>query len=225
LLNRGQEIREAGEGAERGSGGSGEAFGEEGREVVEGVGVELGEPILKVTPPPFEGIQLGGRRREEPQRHLLGQVERLGLVKGASVEQQQVELGGTGRREVVEEEVKALGVEQGQFQKEALAGLRLHGSVQVETLEAVGRGQQGLDPARGEPAAHEGEEPTATFLLCPHPPLWLPWLEGRRGVSQEVAREGRLKLRAVLRLFFGCERRGALGWARNLERTKACTAL
>jgi hypothetical protein len=86
------------------------------------------------------------------------------LVKDAMVEQQQGELGGTGRREVVEKEVKALGVEQGQFQTEALGSLRLHGSVQIETLEAVGRGQQGLDPASGDAAAHEGKEATATFI-------------------------------------------------------------
>ena len=140
----------------------------------------------------------------------------MGFVKGAIVEQQQVKLGGMGRREVVEEELKALGVEQGQLRKEALAGLRLHSPVEVRTLEAVGRRQQGLNSASGDAAAYDGEKATATFILRPHPPLLIPLLVGCHGVGQEAAREGLLKLRDVLRLFFGCERRGALGLARNL---------
>jgi len=41
----------------------------------------------------------------------------------------------------------------------------------------------------------------------------------------EVRTERGLELRTFLRLFFGCERRGALGLALNRCRTSRCTVL
>jgi hypothetical protein len=54
-----EEIGKAGEGAQGGSGVSGQSLGEEGREFVEGGGVALGEPILEIAPQPFDGIHSG----------------------------------------------------------------------------------------------------------------------------------------------------------------------
>ena len=131
-------MREAGEGAEGGSGVSVEAFGEEKRKFVEGLGLELREPILEIAPQPLDGIQLRRIRGKEQEGHIFGQAERLGFVKGAIIEQEEMETDGVGGSEVVEEEVKALGVEGGQFQKEALARQGFDRPVEVEALEAIG---------------------------------------------------------------------------------------
>ena len=45
-------------------------------------------------------------------------------MKGAIVEQQQVEAGGIGSGKMIEEELKAWGVEDGQFEKEAFPRAR-----------------------------------------------------------------------------------------------------
>jgi hypothetical protein len=138
LLKGGQEIREAGEGAKGGGRVGGEAFGEERGEVIKGGGVELGEPILEIAPQPCEGIELRGIGREEEQGDVLGQAERGSFVKGAIIEQQQVELGGVSRGEVSEEELKAFSIEGRQCEKETLASQRVHRPVPIEALEAVG---------------------------------------------------------------------------------------
>jgi len=74
-------------------------------------------------------------------------------VKRAIIEQEEMEVGRSDGSEVVEEELKALRIESGQFQKEALAGERRDRTVQVETLEAIRRGQERLDARGGNPAA------------------------------------------------------------------------
>jgi hypothetical protein len=68
---------------------------------------------------------------------------------------------------VVEEELKALRIEGGQFQKETLPGKGVDGPIQIQTLEARGRGDNGLDPTGGDPAALDRQQPTATFVLDP----------------------------------------------------------
>jgi hypothetical protein len=133
-----EEIGEAGEGAECRSRGSGQAFGEEEREFVQGLGMELREPIFEVAPQSLDGIYRRGIRREEQQGHILRQAESLGFVKGAIVEQQEMEAGGVGGGEVIEEELKALGVEGGQCQKEALSRQWFADPIQREALNPGG---------------------------------------------------------------------------------------
>lgn len=126
-----------------------------------------------------------------------------------------MELGGIGSGKVIEKELKALRIEHGEFQKETLSGLRFHGPVQVETREAVGCGQERLPPPGGDASAHDGQEPTATLILTPHAPLRIAALLRRVDVGQELRAERRLELADFSRLFFGWERRGALGLACN----------
>jgi hypothetical protein len=68
---------------------------------------------------------------------------------------------------MIEEELKALSIEGRQFEKEALPGQGFDGPVQVKALEAVRRGQEGLDTAGGDAATYNGQQPTPTFILCP----------------------------------------------------------
>ena len=136
-------------------------------------------------------------------------------MKGPIIEQQQMEAGGISGGKMIKKELRAWGVEPRQFHKEALPRPRFHCAVQGETLEAVRRGQERLDPAGGDAAAHDGQQTTATFILRPHPPLPLAALPGAVYMRSEVRAERDVKLRNVLRGFFGWERRGALGLACN----------
>jgi RNase P/RNase MRP subunit p29 len=77
-------------------------------------------------------------------------------VKRPIIEQEEREADGISGGKVVEEEWKALRIEGGQFQKETLPREGFDRTVQVETLEAIGRGQERLDTTGGNPAALEG---------------------------------------------------------------------
>ena len=134
-----------------------------------------------------------------------------------------MEADGIGRSKVVEEKLKALSIKERQFQKETLPGEGFDRAVEVETLEAIGRRHDWLDAACGEPATQTGEEPTPTFVLHPQPPLLIALLLRTGYTCVEVRAERRLKLDAVLGLFFGCERRGDFGLACNWYRTSPCT--
>jgi len=78
-------------------------------------------------------------------------------VKGAVVEQQQKEAARIGGSKVIEEELKALGIEQQQFQKEALPRQRFDRSLEIETLEARRRREEWLNPTGDDVAAHDGQ--------------------------------------------------------------------
>ena len=128
---------------------------EQSREVVQGLGLHLCQPIFEVAPQPLDRIQLRRIGRKEEQRHIRGQAECPGFMERAIVEQQQVEAGGISGRKMVEEEVKALRIQGGQFQKETLAGHGCHGPIQIQALKAIGRRYDRLDSARGDPMAHD----------------------------------------------------------------------
>jgi hypothetical protein len=116
---------------------------------------------------------------------------------------------------MVEKELKALGIEGGELQKEARSGQGLYRAVQIEALEAVGRGQEGLHPPGRDPAAHDGEQPTAGFVLGPEAPLSVPLLTGTVYARLDLRSKGGLEVGDAFRLFFGWERRGALSLACN----------
>lgn len=136
-----------------------------------------------------------------------------------------MEAGGISSGKMIKEELKALSIEEGQFQKEAPPCQRFDCPVQIETLEAIRRREQGLDAAGSDATPYDGQQATATFVLGPQPPLPIALLLGARYASLEVRAERGLELGDVLSLFFGCERRGALGLAFNRYRTSLCTVL
>jgi hypothetical protein len=126
---------------------------------------------------------------------------------------------------MVEEELKALGSEPWQFQKEALARERLDGPVQVETLEARRCREKRGDAAGRDPAAQDRQETTATFVLDPQAPLLIALLMGTGYARLELGGKRRLDLDPLLGLFCGCERRGAFRLACDLYRPSLCTVL
>jgi hypothetical protein len=77
----------------------------------------------------------------------------VGFVKGPIIEQEQMEAGGIGGGKMVEEELKAVRIESGQCEKEALARERFNGAVQIETLEVICCRQERWDAPSGDPPA------------------------------------------------------------------------
>ena len=85
----------------------------------------------------------------------------MGFVIGPIIEQEQMEAGGIGGGKMVEEELKAVRIESGQFEKEALPRERFHSAVQVETLEVIRRRQERLDATSSDPPAMNPALPTS----------------------------------------------------------------
>ncbi len=175
-----------------------------------------GEPVFEVTPEPFEGIQLGRIRGKEEQPDIARQTKRLGCVTGPIVEQEEVEAGRVNGGAVIEEELKALGIEERQFQKETFARQWFDGSVEVETLETVGCRDERLDPPGGDAAAQDGQQAAAAFVLGPQAPVLIPLLLGGLHLGQDLRGKRVVEVCDLFGLFFGWERRGALGLAFNL---------
>jgi hypothetical protein len=174
------------------------------------------EPIFEIAPQPFDRIQFRGIRRKEEQSHVGREAQLPGFVEGPIVEQQQMETGGVGSSKMIEEELKALSIEEGEFQKEALSGQWFDRAVEVETLEAIGGREERLHAAGRDAAAHDGQEAAATFILRPHAPVVIAVLLRGLDLGQELCAERLLEVREVCGLFFGWERRGALALARSL---------
>jgi hypothetical protein len=99
----------------------------------------MGEPVFEIAPEPLDGIEFRCVRRKKHQADIGGQPQRLGFVKGPVVQQEQMEASGSQSGEVIEEELKALSIQERQFQKEALSRQWFDCPVQVETLEAIRR--------------------------------------------------------------------------------------
>jgi hypothetical protein len=178
--------------------------------------MEGSKPIFEIAPEALDGIEFRGVGRKEEQPDVGGKAQRPRFVKRAIIKEEQVEAGRISGGKMVEEELKAVRIEGGQFQKEALACERLDCAVQVESLEVIRRWQERLDATSRDPTTQNGQEPTATFVLYPQPPLGIALLVGTGDTHAELSGERGLELRDGCGLFFGWERRGALSFAFNL---------
>jgi hypothetical protein len=109
-------------------------------------------------------------------------------MKRAVIEQEEMEARGVGSSEMLQEEVKALRIEGGQFQKEALPGHWFHGAIEIPALKAIGGRHDGLAPAGGNPMTHDGQEPAAALILRPHTTVQVPVLASSVDGRQELSR-------------------------------------
>jgi hypothetical protein len=174
------------------------------------------QPVFQISPQALDRIEFRRVGRKEQQAQIGRRSQGVSFVKGPIIEEEEMEASGIGGRKVVEEQLKALRIESGQFEKETLAAEGFYSPVHVETLEAIGGGHHRLNPARGQAATQNRQEPTATFVLHPQPPLQIAVLVSLGYAGLELRGERRLELARVLGLFFGCERRGALSLALSL---------
>jgi hypothetical protein len=119
-------------------------------------------------------------------------------MRATVVEKQEIQAIREGLREGVDEEVKALGVEIGQFEEKALPGGGCHRAIDVEPLEDMLHRPDGLHPTGRETAAPNGQEAEAAFILAEDP-------DGTQIVSWnsllEVRLTRRLESRNGLRIF------------------------
>ena len=71
-----------------------------------------------------------------------------------------------GLRKGIDEELGHLGVQRWQLEAEAMARGRLDRAIDIEPLEDLLDGPNGLHPPGGEPAAADGQEAEAAFVLA-----------------------------------------------------------
>ena len=76
-------------------------------------------------------------------------------MKGAIIEDEEMEMVRSGSGHLLQEELKEGAVERGQLQKEALTRRRFHGPIQIEALEPIGGRDHGLQAPGGDPAAQD----------------------------------------------------------------------
>ena len=100
-------------------------------------------------------MQLWSRGREEEEAHIGRQAEAAGLVKGAIIKDEEMEVVRGGGSQLLQEELEEGAGERGEFQKEALARRRFHGPIQIQTLEPIGGRDRGLQAPGGDPATHD----------------------------------------------------------------------
>lgn len=78
-------------------------------------------------------------------------------MRAAVVQQQEIQAVREGRRESVDEELKALSVHIGQFEEEPLTGGGRHGAIDIEPLKDVLDCANGLDALGREAPAADGQ--------------------------------------------------------------------
>ena len=93
----------------------------------------------------------------------------VGLVKGAIIEDEEMEVGRRRGGPLLQEELKEGTVKGRQLQKEALACRGFYGPIQRETLEPIGGRDHGLHAPDRNPAAQDRQQATPRFILRPHP--------------------------------------------------------
>jgi hypothetical protein len=131
--------------------------------------LEPRERVFQVAPDPLERVQLGAVRRQEHQAHVGWEREPLGGMRATIVHHQEIEAVGKGRREGLDEELEAFGVQIGPFEKEPVACRRLHRAIDVEPFEDMWHAPDGLHTARGEAPTADGQQAKAAFVLTEDP--------------------------------------------------------
>jgi hypothetical protein len=158
-------------------------------------------------------MEFGRRGGKEQEAHMRRDAKLGRTVEGGSVESQERKAFAVGGRKVIEEEVNALTMEGRQSQKEALAGERCSRAIPRPMLPAIPGAQQGVYAARGEAVTQEGEHAAAALSLCPEADPGVAWLARGLPRSEGLLGTAAGTRRARSRVFWGWERRGAVGFA------------
>jgi hypothetical protein len=127
------------------------------------------ERVFQITPDPLDGVQLGAVWWQEHQAYVGGECEPPGGMRATVVQEQEVEAVRKGGREGIDEELEAGGIQVGQFEKEPVAGRRLHRAIDVEPFEDMLHAPDGLHAIGREAPPANGQEAEATFVLAKDP--------------------------------------------------------
>jgi hypothetical protein len=120
-------------------------------------------------------------------------------MSAALVQEQDVEAVRIRLRERVDKDLEIVGVEVGQFQKEALATGGRHCAIDVEPFKDVLDRADGLYATRSQPTATNSEQAKATLILTKDPDG--PRARGGNGgleVGTAIGLEGRERFRVFL---------------------------
>ncbi len=96
-----------------------------------------GHVVFQVAPHPLDGVQLRTVRWSGYEAHVRRAAKPLGRVRPAVVEPQDVQAGGEGLGERVEEALKALGLEVRQLQEDPCPGRRGYRAIDIKAFEEV----------------------------------------------------------------------------------------
>jgi len=99
---------------------------------------------------------------------MLRPPQALGGVGAAVIQAPEVQAVGNGWREGVHDALDHVGMQRGECREEALARGWGHGAIDIEPVEGVLDGPEGLDPLGYEwPSAH-GQSAQTAFVLAEH---------------------------------------------------------
>ena len=112
--------------------------------------------VLQVAPQPFYRIEFWNVGRQKQGHNMGRQLHGFGVVKGAIIQPDDIARIRTGFTTAVPPEREGMAVEGRQFQKEALAGGRSHGPIDVEPREDMLDGAHWLDASGGEASSPHG---------------------------------------------------------------------
>jgi hypothetical protein len=111
--------------------------------------LESSQCVFEVAPDSLNWIQLGTLGWQEHEAHVGREREPLGGMHAIIVQEQEIQAVREGHREGADEDLKALGVQIRQLQKEALPADRLHGAIDIEPLELYDRPSGDLSMRQG----------------------------------------------------------------------------
>jgi hypothetical protein len=150
---------------------------------------------------------------------VYGPLHGVSFVKGAVIEDEQIEGLGKCLGKVVKPELEEGGIQPRQFEKAAGAGGRFDGSIEIKIVERVRDGGDGLHAAGGDAPPDNRQHAPAAFILGNHCDRGA--VGTGRTLLMEHRRERRLERDHGFRTFFTCDERGRLGLARSFPRTTA----
>jgi hypothetical protein len=135
------------------------------------LGIEIGElppghVVLEVTPEPLNRVQLRAIRRQEEQPYVLRQGKPLGRMCPTIVQQEDIQAGGEGLREGLDEELEQLGVQRGPLQQEPVPCGGFHGAIDIEPLEGMLDGSDRLHTTGGQAPPSDSQEAEAAVVLA-----------------------------------------------------------
>jgi hypothetical protein len=168
--------------------------------------LEPRERVFQVAPDPLARVQRGAVRRQAYQAHVGWEREPLGGMRTAMVPQQEIEAVSKGRREGIDDDLEAFRVQIGPFEKEPVAGRRLHRAIDVEPRADMVHLPDGLHAVRGEAPTADAQHAEAAFVLAEDPHRTR--IGGRDGLL-EACSTGGLECRNGLRVFW-CASAGPL---------------
>ena len=102
---------------------------------------------------------------EKHGHDVRGPLQGVGFVKGAVIEDQQIERIWKRLGKVVEPELEEGSIQPRQFEKEAGAGSRLDGAIEIKRVERVRDSSEGLHAAGGDAPPDNRQQAHAAFIL------------------------------------------------------------